>query len=344
MTMAGDSFDLLFGNEELKALLRGRAASRTIPHACLLEGPQGSGKHTLATAIACALTETESGRRKIAEGICPDVAVITAAKDRLTIGVDIIRALREDAYIAPNDLDFKVYILERTDAMTVQAQNALLKLLEEPPEAVYFLLLCENASALLPTIRSRTAAMKLQVFSCETLAGYMRQSDAKAAALYAADPAAFDHIIRAADGTVGRAKKLFSSRKASGSGKTAEGAVWTLLRAIASRHAFEVLNALNALPDKREELSETLLETRTAVRDLILCKARMLREGESGGGAGLLYLPGGEETGELAARFSLTELLRMEAELEDARTALAANVNVQTEKLYLCSRLTSPDA
>ena len=93
-------------------------------------------------------------------GIHPDVTTVerqlsTAGKLRREITVDQIRALVEDAAVLPNEAERKVYILPEADAMNAAAQNAFLKLLEEPPAFVSFLLCAQRAEALLPTVRSR---------------------------------------------------------------------------------------------------------------------------------------------------------------------------------------------
>ena len=93
-------------------------------------------------------------------GIHPDVAAVVrqtgaSGKLRREITVDQIRALVEDAAVLPNEADGKVYILPEADAMNIAAQNAFLKLLEEPPSFVSFLLCAARVDALLPTVRSR---------------------------------------------------------------------------------------------------------------------------------------------------------------------------------------------
>ena len=97
--------------------------------------------------------------RKAAAGVHPDVITIgEAGKD---ISVAMVRALRSDAYIRPNEAPRKVYLLPDAHTMNQSAQNALLKLLEEGPPYAAFLLLAENAGAILPTVRSRCETLTL---------------------------------------------------------------------------------------------------------------------------------------------------------------------------------------
>ena len=150
-------FPQLIGNSRIKNILGGDIARGTMGHAYILVGPAGSGKHTAALSIASALAceYRKDGKnplpcgkclacRKIAEGVSPDVSFIRRAEDRATLGVSIIRELREDLYIAPNENEKKVYIIEEADRMTDEAQNALLLSLESPPPYVVFLLLTQN--------------------------------------------------------------------------------------------------------------------------------------------------------------------------------------------------------
>ncbi len=98
--------------------------------------------------------------RKVREGIHPDVMRIGRRADdkgrkKREIAVDQIRQLARDAVVLPNEAKRKVYLIEEADKMNLAAQNAALKLLEEPPPGVIFILCAENAQALLPTVRSR---------------------------------------------------------------------------------------------------------------------------------------------------------------------------------------------
>ena len=143
-----------------------------LSHAYIIAGPPGAGKHALAVRMASALVCTGKGEkpcgacpgcRKTAGGIHPDITWLRPAQGKREITVDQVRALRADAYIRPNEGSHKVYLVDPAQAMNPSAQNAMLKLLEDGPSYAAFLLLTENAGALLPTVRSRC--------ECLTLAG-----------------------------------------------------------------------------------------------------------------------------------------------------------------------------
>ena len=153
-----------------RRFVEARLASRTFPQTVLLEGGSDEARRTLADALACALVCTADGKRpcnscracrKCASGSHPDVQRFGPEKKNGTFKVETCRAIRQDAFVAPNDGDTKVYILDDCQAMNDSSENALLKILEEPPAGVYFLLTCPTGSALLPTVRSRAVTLSL---------------------------------------------------------------------------------------------------------------------------------------------------------------------------------------
>ena len=160
----------LAGNNQIKQQLVHREGSRGLSHAYILSGLRGSGKHTLAALLStCAVCQGEEAQRpcgqcapckKALGGIHPDIITIQGTEGK-PISVDQVRALRSDAHIRPNEAERKIYLLEQADRMNPQAQNAMLKLLEEGPAYAMFLLLAENSGGLLDTIRSRCEVLGL---------------------------------------------------------------------------------------------------------------------------------------------------------------------------------------
>ncbi len=157
------------GNDAVKTQLSATIKGGAFPHAILIEGPVGSGRRTLARLLAAAALcrETEapcgvcSACRRVLAGIHPDVTEVGGTGEARSFHVDEIRRLREEAYILPNEGHRRVFLLREAGQMTEQAQNALLKLLEEPPAHVVFLITCEQRFQLLDTVLSRVFPVTL---------------------------------------------------------------------------------------------------------------------------------------------------------------------------------------
>ena len=160
-------FETLLGNSRLKENLTAALRQGKTAHFYLISGPEGSGKRTLAkllsAAVMCDGTHRPCGKcencRKIEANVHPDVITVTDPEHK-TVPVRIIRQMREDVFIRPNEGNKKIYIFPQE--MGIEGQNALLKILEEPPSYGFFLLLTENADKILPTVRSRCVELTLQ--------------------------------------------------------------------------------------------------------------------------------------------------------------------------------------
>ena len=266
-------FPDLIGNDRLKALFSDALRRGGGAHAYVLEGPPGSGRRTAARMIAAAsLCEHRNdgsplplpcGRclscRKILSGKSVDVLTVSRG-ERATLGVDPIRAVRDSLYVTPNDGDRKFYLIEDAHLMTAQAQNALLLSLEEPPDYVMFLLLCEDASLLLETVRSRAPVLTMERFSPAFTEQWLRERTKNP------DP---DRIVRAAHlsgGSLGLAKKLYEGGDAALSRYDAAGELAKLL--LFGRRS-EAAVFIGTLPKDRAALRQVLVLCRSAVRDVI---------------------------------------------------------------------------
>lgn len=169
-------FDRLLGNEQLKQDLSAARRKGKLAHFYLISGPEGSGKRTLADLLAAAMLCREENApcglcpdcRKVFSHLHPDDITIDDPEKK-TVPVDLIRQARSDIYIRPNEGEKKIYRFPRAQDLGIPGQNALLKVLEEPPGYGVFLLLTDNPAKLLPTIRSRCVELKLRPLSEETL-------------------------------------------------------------------------------------------------------------------------------------------------------------------------------
>ncbi|MBQ7173016.1 MAG: hypothetical protein IJR88_02730 [Clostridia bacterium] len=278
------AFPELVGNSMLKERFRDEILGGTLAHAYILEGQDGSGKHLFSRLFAAALSceNKENDDFPLPCGVCPTCKKILSGnspdliyigrKDKATIGVDPIRELRLDTAVAPNDLDVKLYVIEEAQLMTIQAQNALLLTLEEPPEYVRFLLLCESASPLLETIKSRAPLLRMEPLSGGLISEELKKRSPEAASLAKNDPAAFSELVAASDGSLGRALSYLDAgtQKALIAKRTLAKDFIRL--AGSEKRAAETVDLLSRFPQKREELTETCSMILTALRDLAAIK------------------------------------------------------------------------
>ncbi len=161
-------FDSLLGNDRLKQNLTGSIRRGRVSHFYLISGPIGSGKKTLsrllASAILCSGEEKPcmacAHCRKVMAGTHPDLITVDDPEKKF-VPVELVRDARADVFIQPNEAERKIYLFPRAQDMLPPSQNALLKILEEPPPYGVFFLLTDNPEKLLPTIRSRCTELSL---------------------------------------------------------------------------------------------------------------------------------------------------------------------------------------
>ena len=160
-------FEQLLGNRQLKEnLLSGIRRGRT-SHFYLISGPEGAGKKTLARLLAAALLCQDANRpcmnctacRKAMADTHPDLITVTDPEHK-NVAVKIVRQVRDEMFIRPNEAEKKIYVFPQE--LGLEGQNALLKVLEEPPSYGVFVLLTDNPEKLLPTVRSRCTELRLQ--------------------------------------------------------------------------------------------------------------------------------------------------------------------------------------
>lgn len=162
-----ETFDL---NNSLEKSISAALHSKRFPHAAILEGGSVEDRMKLAQKIAAALVCSSGGTvpcggcpncKKAAASSHADILLYTVEDKPKAFKVDYVRDIRSKAYIVPNEADRKVFILENAHTMGVEGQNAILKILEEPPAYVNFILLCSSKSGFLPTVLSRSAVYNL---------------------------------------------------------------------------------------------------------------------------------------------------------------------------------------
>ena len=181
------AFETLLGNDRLKKNLTESLARGHISHFYLISGPRGSGKHTLAGLLAEAILCEGSLKgcgicvhcRKMRSGNHPDFITVEDPEHK-NVAVKIVRQIRDDMFVRPNEAAHKIYLFPQD--LGIEGQNALLKILEEPPAYGVFILLTDNPDKLLPTVRSRCTELKLQALDEKTIRNQLRLDFPKATA------------------------------------------------------------------------------------------------------------------------------------------------------------------
>lgn len=157
----------MIGFDHIRESLRGASKSGTLAHSHILVGPDGIGKSPMAKSLAGLILDPDSD-------IVRDYVDITQVRpEGKSIGVDEVRRIVGEANIMPFEGSRKVILIYNAELLTAQAQNALLKTIEEPPGGVFFILLTRSLDNLLPTIRSRCAIHRLFPMSRQEMAQYI---------------------------------------------------------------------------------------------------------------------------------------------------------------------------
>ena len=262
-------FETLLGNERLKDNLARSLRRGHISHFYLISGPAGSGRHTLARLLAAAILCREPDApclqcrvcRKVLDGNHPDFITVDDPEKK-TVPVDLIRQARADIFVRPNESDHKIYLFPRAQDMGLPGQNALLKVLEEPPEYGVFLLITDNPERLLPTVRSRCVELELQPLPEDVLLRELRRRF----------PQVEEETLRAAaiagGGFLGQAEKLLSE------GFQLPPQTQALAKALADSDSLGVLQVLTPLEKwNRDALIPLVQSWGQLLESALVCRA-----------------------------------------------------------------------
>ena len=265
------SFKDVVGHNEIINYIRNAVTENKVSHAYILNGERGSGKKMLATLFAETLLCEKGGPDpcnechsciQIDSGNHPDVIKVQHEKPSIISVEDIRKQVNDTVLIRPYQGAYKVYIINDADLMTQQAQNALLKTLEEPPKYVVFLLLTENADLLLPTITSRCIMLKLRNIRDTLIRKYLMEK------LEVPDYKA-DMCTAFAQGNLGRAIMLANSDHFN---EIREEAV-QLLKYINDMEISEIVQAIKRITIYKLEINDYLDIIMIWYRDILIYKA-----------------------------------------------------------------------
>lgn len=321
------SFKDVVGHKNIIEYIQNAVDANKVSHAYILNGESGSGKKMLATLFAETLLCEEQGSspcnkchscKQADSGNHPDVIWVQHEKPN-TISVDDIRTqLNNDIEIKPYQGPYKIYIVPEADLMTTQAQNALLKTLEEPPEYAVIFLLTENAEKLLPTITSRCVMLKLRNIRDKLIRKYLMEKleipDYKA-----------DICTAFAQGNMGKAIMLAQSEHF---GEIRDEVV-QLLKYIHDMEISEIEKAIKRCQAYKLEINDYLDIIMIWYRDVLLYKAtKDVNE--------IVFKDQVSSIKEQATRSSYEGIELILESLEKAKTRLDANVNFELVMELLC--------
>ncbi len=265
-------FEQIIGHESIIGHLQNAISAHKVSHAYILHGEEGMGKKLLASAFAKTLQCEESGilacnRCKSCmqadSGNHPDIIWVT--HEKVSIGVDDIRLqVNGDIQIKPYNSPYKVYIIDSADKLTEQAQNALLKTMEEPPEYAVILLLVSNVNVILPTILSRCVQLNLKSVDKAAIKEFLMIQhhipDYKA-----------EMAATFSGGNVGKAIKYASSEDF----EKMKGDVLHILKYIDEMELHEVISGLKTLTANKNSIEDYIDLMTLWYRDVVMYKATM---------------------------------------------------------------------
>ncbi len=264
-------FKDIIGQEHIKEHLQNALSQKKIAHAYIIQGEHFSGKEfvakVFAAALQCEKQETEPcgecrSCKQMASGNQPDVIYVGHEKPN-SIGVEDVRQqINNDIAIKPYSSPYKIYIINEGEKMTPQAQNALLKTLEEPPAYAVLLILTSNVDALLPTILSRCVVLNMRPVKDEEVKEYLMKE------LMIPDYKA-DICVAFARGNIGRAKHLAISEEFD----NIRNEALSLVKNIRTMELHEVMSAVRRINEYQMDVNDYLDVLSIWYRDVLLFKA-----------------------------------------------------------------------
>lgn len=322
-------FKGVIGQEDVIRVLEHALSMDRIGHAYIFSGPQGIGKRTVAGLFAegllCELPIDGGGCttcqacRLYSSGANPDFRRIAA--DGASIGVDEIREIQSSVIIKPMYSKRKVYIIENADKMTVQAQNSLLKTLEEPPPFVVIILTVSIYEALLETIRSRSQKISFRKNS------YSQVREA-VVGKYGNDVKGIDFAVSYADGVIGTALELTGTEEFIGLREK----VFDFASHLRNMKLFDILNLYSFFEENKDDFDVILDIMIMFFRDMLVLK-------ETGNENILINSDKKDIIFNNAREYSPGQLVSGIGQIEETRRSVKQNANFQLAVEHMLVKL-----
>lgn len=290
------------GHEALINNFKQRCLKNTLSHAHLIAGEDGVGKGKLANILAKFILNGYLDREY--------VDIINYSSEKSSFGVDDVRDIIEEVYKKPFEKDKKVIIIHEGNKLTIQAQNALLKTIEEPPKGVYIIILCESLELILDTIKSRCEIYKLKPLTKSELYEYIKIKK------FNYDENEIKSAIAFSEGVPGRIDRYFNDDKL----RELRNNIVILIKNLNKNDLEDILQQEESFSNLKNDKEEVLNIFGLFIRDILINKEIENEEF-------IINSDKLEDIKELTKEMSFKKLNNMIKTIEEARRNIKSNVS-----------------
>ncbi|WP_294383821.1 DNA polymerase III subunit delta' [uncultured Clostridium sp.] len=290
------------GHEALINNFKQRCLKNTLSHAHLIAGEDGVGKGKLANILAKFILNGDLDREY--------VDIINYSSEKSSFGVDDVRDIIEEVYKKPFEKDKKVIIIHEGNKLTIQAQNALLKTIEEPPKGVYIMILCESLELILDTIKSRCEIYKLKPLTKSELYEYIKIKK------FNYDENEIKSAIAFSEGVPGRIDRYFNDDKL----RELRNNIVILIKNLNKNDLEAILQQEESFSNLKNDKEEVLNIFGLFIRDILINKEIENEEF-------IINSDKLEDIKELTKEMSFKKLNNMIKTIEEARRNIKSNVS-----------------
>ena len=313
------NFKDIIGQESIKKHLQTAIKTGNLSHAYIINGEYGSGRQTIASALAKTIQCQSKTDDTDACGVCtsckqaeshnhPDIKYITHDKTSISVN-DIREQLNNDISIKPYSSEYKIYIIPDANKMTEQAQNALLKTIEEPPVYAIIILLTENCDSLLPTIRSRCVTLTMNPIEKDKICTYLENK-------FQLEPEQAQIAANYCQGNIGKAIRFASSSDFI----EMKNQVLKLLKNLDSMDIASIIDTIKEFSTHKNDINDYLDLMLLWYRDVLMFK--VTKDANL-----LLYSDEYSAISEQATKRDYENIENIIAAIDKAKVRLNANVN-----------------
>ena len=313
------NFKDIIGQESIKKHLQTAIKTGNLSHAYIINGEYGSGRQTIASALAKTIQCQSKTDDTDACGVCtsckqaeshnhPDIKYITHDKTSISVN-DIREQLNNDISIKPSSSEYKIYIIPDANKMTEQAQNALLKTIEEPPVYAIIILLTENCDSLLPTIRSRCVTLTMNPVEKDKICTYLENK-------FQLEPEQAQIAANYCQGNIGKAIRFASSSDFI----EMKNQVLKLLKNLDSMDIASIIDTIKEFSTHKNDINDYLDLMLLWYRDVLMFK--VTKDANL-----LLYSDEYSAISEQATKRDYENIENIIAAIDKAKVRLKANVN-----------------